>query len=64
MAQNGNGKVDSDGDAEKSGGPPAAVNFFDDSLKHVRREVFSKWILTTVVLMIFIMGVLSICKSD
>ena len=44
-------------------GPPASVGFWDPRLKHVRREAFSKWILTTIVLMFFIMGVLSICKQ-
>lgn len=61
--QNGDNS-DSNGDAEKGDGPPAAVNFWDHSLKQVRNEVFSKWILTTVVLMIFILGVLSICQSS
>ncbi|KAI9713541.1 MAG: hypothetical protein M1820_000923 [Bogoriella megaspora] len=42
------------------GGPPAPVGFWDPSLRHVRREAFSKWVLTTIVLMISILGVLSI----
>lgn len=47
-------------DSEQGGGPPKPVGFFDHSLSHVRKEIFQKWLLTTVVLMIFIMGILSI----
>lgn len=55
--QNGNGE-----DKEKQGGgPPKPVGFLDPRMKHVRRSVAGKWLLTTVVLMIFILGVLSIC---
>lgn len=36
------------------------VGFWHPSLKHVRREAASKWILTTTILMAFILGVLSI----
>ncbi|KAK5003179.1 hypothetical protein LTR60_006897, partial [Cryomyces antarcticus] len=47
--------------AEKGGeGPPQPVGFWDHRLKHVRHEAFGKWLLTTVVLMCFILGVLSI----
>jgi len=48
------------GDEEQQGGPPAAVGFWDHRLKHVRREAFLKWSLTTGLLMFFILGVLSI----
>jgi hypothetical protein len=59
--QNGNNSDSQEGDTEKSGGPPQPVGFFDPSLSAVRKEVVWKWCLTTVVLMIFILGVLSIC---
>ena len=42
--------------------PPTPVGFFHPGLDHVRREVFWKWSLTTVVLMTFILAVLSICE--
>jgi len=49
------------GDSEQGkGGPPQPVGFFDHSLSHVRKDIFSKWLLTTVTLMVFILGVLSI----
>lgn len=44
-------------------GPPKPVGFFDHSLKAVRKEIFQKWCLTTVTLMIFILAVLSIYWS-
>ena len=37
-----------------------SVGFFHPSLKHVRREAVGKWILTTAILMAFILGILSI----
>lgn len=40
--------------------PPAAVGFWDPSLKHVRNRAIGKWILTTAVLMAFILSVLSL----
>lgn len=49
-------------DKEKNGGPPQPVGFFDHRLRHVRRSVTGKWLLTTTVLMIFILSVLSICQ--
>ncbi|KAL1311850.1 hypothetical protein AAFC00_001925 [Neodothiora populina] len=55
--QSKNGSTSEEG-GEKS--PPKPVGFFDPSLKHIRRKIFSKWLLTTVVLMGFIMGILSI----
>lgn len=48
------------GDSEKGDGPPKPVGFFDHSLSHVRKEIFAKWCLTTVTLMVFIMAILSI----
>lgn len=36
------------------------VSFWDPALAHVRKEAMLKWLLTTVVLMAFILGVLSI----
>lgn len=48
------------GDSEKGDGPPKPVGFFDHSLAHVRKEIFAKWCLTTVTLMVFIMAILSI----
>lgn len=63
--ENGNSSGEDNAQKEKGEeGPPAPVGFWHPSLKHVRREAFSKWLLTTVVLMFFIMGVLSICKQD
>jgi len=53
--QNGENK-----DEEQQAGPPEAVGFFDPRLKHVRHEAFTKWTITTAVLMCFILGVLSI----
>ncbi|KAF1990753.1 hypothetical protein K402DRAFT_410194 [Aulographum hederae CBS 113979] len=51
-------------DSEKGGakedGPPTPVGFWDPKLKHIRHESMSKWLLTTVVLMCFILSVLSI----
>lgn len=51
------------GDAEKGEeqGPPQPVGFWHPALKHVRHEAMWKWLLTTVVLMCFILSVLSIC---
>lgn len=51
------------GDAEKGAeqGPPQPVGFWHPALKHVRHEAMWKWLLTTVVLMCFILSVLSIC---
>lgn len=48
---------------ESKDSPPASIGFWDHRLKHVRHEVGRKWLYTTVVLMIFILSVLSICKS-
>ncbi|KAF2423636.1 hypothetical protein EJ08DRAFT_618392 [Tothia fuscella] len=39
---------------------PQPVGFWDPRLKAVRHEAFKKWLLTTVVLMAFILSVLSI----
>lgn len=51
----------SDGqDKEKQGGPPAPVGFWSPELKHIRHEAFLKWTITTVLLMAFILGCLSI----
>ncbi|GAB7346811.1 hypothetical protein MBLNU459_g1909t1 [Dothideomycetes sp. NU459] len=51
----------SNAETEKGGDqPPPPVGFFDHSLKKVRREVFGRWCLTTVTLMAFILGILSI----
>lgn len=59
-----NGHSDEESKAEKGDeGPPTPVGFFDHSLHAVRKEVFWKWGLTTLVLMLFILGVLSICMS-
>ncbi|PNS18828.1 hypothetical protein CAC42_5367 [Sphaceloma murrayae] len=54
---------DNSSDSEKNvkeDSPPTPVNFTHSGLKAVRREVYSKWLLTTVVLMAFIMAVLSL----
>ncbi|KAJ5163832.1 uncharacterized protein N7500_005662 [Penicillium coprophilum] len=40
--------------------PPAAVSFFDPSLKEVRRRVFYQWARTLLILCVFIFGVLSL----
>ena len=62
---NGNSSGEDNAQQEKgSDGPPAPVGFWHPSLKHVRREAISKWLLTTAVLMFFIVGVLSICKRS
>ncbi|KAL9097055.1 MAG: hypothetical protein Q9165_001019 [Trypethelium subeluteriae] len=59
--QNGSSSGEDGAQAEKGGGGSLApVGFWDSRLKHVRREAFSKWLLTTVVLMAFIMAILSI----
>ncbi len=39
--------------------PPQPVGFWNPKLKHVRVESMSKWLLTTVILMAFILAVLS-----
>ncbi|TKX19398.1 hypothetical protein C1H76_8245 [Elsinoe australis] len=44
----------------KDNSPPSPVGYFHSGLKAVRREVYRKWILTTVVLMTFIMAVLGL----
>lgn len=58
--ENENQSHGSKGSENGDGEPPKPVGFFDHSLSHVRKEIFLKWILTTVTLMIFILGVLSI----
>jgi len=64
-AMNGNQSSHSDVEdkAEKGDEGPSLipVGFFDHSLHAVRKEVFWKWALTTLVLMCVILGVLSIC---
>ncbi|KAH9834333.1 nitrosoguanidine resistance protein SNG1-like, partial [Teratosphaeria destructans] len=47
-------------DEEQQSGPPQAVGYWDPRLKHVRHEAWTKWTITTAVLMAFILGVLSI----
>lgn len=47
-------------DAEQTGGPPKPVGFWDHRLKHVRREACLKWIITTAILMSFILACLSL----
>lgn len=47
-------------DQEQQDEKPQPVGFWDHRLKHVRREAFSKWILTTAILMAFILGCLSL----
>lgn len=56
---------DPSGDGEETGGgdpqkPITPVGFWDSRLAHVRKEAISKWALTTVILMTFILGVLAI----
>ncbi|OQO09312.1 hypothetical protein B0A48_04710 [Cryoendolithus antarcticus] len=48
-----------DEDQEKQG-PPTPVGFWDSRLNAVRKEAFTKWGITTVVLMVSIMALLSI----
>ncbi|KAG8628063.1 hypothetical protein KVT40_003936 [Elsinoe batatas] len=52
--------TDRDDNEKQEDGPPKPVNFTSKSLKSVRKEVYYKWALTTVVLMAFIMAVLSL----
>ena len=54
--------ADDGGEAGEGGEqkPPTPVGFWDSRLAHVRKEAMSKWALTTVILMTFILGVLSI----
>lgn len=54
-----NGDSEKDEESEK----PKPVGLFSPELKHVRREIAWKWLLTTVILMIAIMAVLSLCES-
>jgi hypothetical protein len=54
------GQQDNRKDEEQQSGPPAAVGYWDPRLKHVRREAWTKWTITTALLMAFIVGVLSI----
>lgn len=56
-------KEDGGEEGGESKKPPTPVGFWDPRLSHVRKEAMSKWLLTTVVLMCFILGVLSICES-
>lgn len=48
------------GDEEQQKKQPAPVHFFHSSLAEIRKEAILKWILTTAVLMAFILAVLSI----
>lgn len=57
------GGEDEGENGEEEDGPPAPVGFWDPRLAHVRKEAMSKWLLTTVVLMMFILSVLAICKK-
>ncbi|KAK0892113.1 hypothetical protein LTR57_024545 [Friedmanniomyces endolithicus] len=48
-------------DGEKQGGgPPTPVGFWDHRLAHVRKEAMTKWTITTVGLMAFILAILSL----
>lgn len=59
--QNGGGDGEKDdGDEEQQGGQPTPVGFWDSRLKHVRHEAMLKWLVTTTVLMAFILAVMSI----
>ncbi|CAG7942264.1 unnamed protein product [Penicillium nalgiovense] len=40
--------------------PPAAVSFFDPSIKEVRERVFYQWARTLLILCVFVFGVLSL----
>lgn len=51
---------DDQGEQEQQDETPKPVGFWHPSLKHVRLEAFSKWILTTGILMAFILGCLSL----
>ncbi|KAG9530048.1 hypothetical protein KCU93_g3041, partial [Aureobasidium melanogenum] len=53
--QNGDSEKGKEGDEK-----PKPVGLFSPELKHVRREIAWKWLLTTVILMIAIMAVLSL----
>ncbi|CAD0111020.1 unnamed protein product [Aureobasidium uvarum] len=60
---NDNAQQNSDSEKGKDGNEePKPVGLFSPELKHVRREIAWKWLLTTVILMIAIMGVLSLCE--
>ena len=54
------GEKGKDGDEEQQEQTPSPVGFWDPSLKHVRREAFTKWAITTGFLMAFILTCLSI----
>lgn len=65
MGSNDDNSNDASAGSDKSNGhkdnsPPEPVGWLDPRLKAVRREVFAKWSLTTVVLMVFILAILSI----
>lgn len=47
-------------DEEQQDETPKPVGFWDHRLHHVRMEAFGKWILTTAILMAFILGCLSL----
>ncbi|KAK1816372.1 hypothetical protein LTR12_009263 [Friedmanniomyces endolithicus] len=52
---------DANKDEEKQGGgPPTPVGFWDHRLVHVRKEAMTKWTITTVGLMAFILAILSL----
>ncbi|KAK3050646.1 hypothetical protein LTS18_012554, partial [Coniosporium uncinatum] len=57
-----NGESDLNADTENDGedAKPQAVGFWHPALKPVRNEAMLKWLLTTVVLMAFILSVLTI----
>lgn len=55
-----NQQQEKENDEEQQQQTPAAVGFWDPSLKHVRHEAFRKWTLTTGFLMAFIICCLSI----
>lgn len=63
MSDSDNNQSKSDSENGGKEKPPQPVGFFDHSLKAVRGQVFRRWALTTVTLMTFILGILSICEN-
>ena len=67
-------------EGRRKGGPPKPTGFWDPRLKHVRHEAMTKWLITSmlttghelftfltssaIVLMVFILSILSLCKYE
>ncbi|TVY57813.1 Nitrosoguanidine resistance protein SNG1 [Lachnellula cervina] len=55
-----NGQADGGEKGEKGNQEAEPIGFWNSALKQVRLDVFKNWLLTTVILSIFILGILSL----